>query len=220
MRVRATARPARVRFGRIKLRFWKVPRSAPPRARIVFQPAGLHPASRGQPTAADGATPDPLTVARDDSPAARARRTRRKIADQFAEACRNASGQARLRRADEYAVLNRVYSAVRRWVDDGIAEEIKRELRAEAPVAISRTSGLFLLLVRSALPRLDAKRASKWASALEFADGQGIRSKRLRAFLHNSGGIEGAARARAKHLKQVLGRRSGLTRNTDLAEGR
>jgi len=98
-----------------------------------------------------------------------------------------------------------LYSAVRRWSEDGIAEEIKRELRAEAHVAVSRRSGLFLLLVRSALPRLDAKRASKWASALEFADHQGIRSKRLRAFLKNSGGIEGAARARAKHLKQVLG---------------
>jgi len=53
-----------------------------------------------------------------------------------------------------------VYSAVRRWSDDGIAEEIERELRAEAQVAVSRRSGLFLLLVRSALPRLDAKRAT------------------------------------------------------------
>jgi hypothetical protein len=55
-----------------------------------------------------------------------------------------------------------------------------------------------LVLIRSALPRLDAKRASKWGAALEFADYHEVRSKRLGAFLHVSGGIEGLARGRAK----------------------
>ncbi len=63
---------------------------------------------------------------------------------------------------------------------------------------MSRRSSLFLVLIRSALPRLDAKRASKWAGALQLADHHGVRSKRLVVFLHNSGGIEGAARERAK----------------------
>ena len=103
---------------------------------------------------------------------------------------------------DEYGLLQCAYRAVRCWQRDGIAEEIERELRAEAEVAISRASGVFLVLLRSALPRLDPKRASKWAAALEFADHHEIRSQRLPAFLRNNGGIEGAARERAR-----LGRR-------------
>ena len=86
---------------------------------------------------------------------------------------------------------------VRCWQQDGVAEEIKRELRAQADVAIGRASSLFLVLLRSALPRLDAKRASKWGAALEFAHHHEVSSKRPVAFLHSSGGIEGAAHARA-----------------------
>jgi hypothetical protein len=53
-------------------------------------------------------------------------------------------------------------------------------------------SGLFLVLLRSALPRLDPKTASKLAAALEFAADQGIRSKHLAAFLHSSGWDQGS----------------------------
>jgi len=111
----------------------------------------------------------------------------------FAHASRTAKGQVRLRRADEYELLRCAYAAVRRWQDDGVAEEIETELRAEAQVPISRASGLFLVLLRSVLPHLDAKRASKWSTALAFADHHDIRLKRLVAFLGNNGGIEGAA---------------------------
>jgi len=45
------------------------------------------------------------------------------------------------------------------------------------------------------------KRASKWASALVFADHQNIRSKRLVGFLRANGGIEGAARQSANLRK-------------------
>jgi hypothetical protein len=81
-----------------------------------------------------------------------------------------------------------------RWQEDAVAEEIERELRAEAQVAVSRSSSLFLLLLRSALPRLDPKRASKWGAALAFASYRGVSSKRLAPLLRNDGGIEGAAR--------------------------
>jgi len=134
----------------------------------------------------------------DHSPAARARRVRRKLARRFATAKRAAKGQARLQRADEYALLKCAYLAVRCWRQDGVAEEIERELRAKSQVAISRRSSLFLVLLRSALPRPDPKTGSKWAAALEFADRNDVRAKRLPAFLRNNGGIEGAARGRAK----------------------
>ncbi len=137
-------------------------------------------------------------AAKDCSPAARARRVTRRLRRLYEKAGRAARDQARLRRTDEYGLLRCAYRAVRCWRQDEVAEEIERELRAEAEVAISRASSLFLVLTRSALPRLDAKRASKWAGALEFADHHDVRSKRFEGFLHVSGGIEGAARERAK----------------------
>jgi hypothetical protein len=84
-----------------------------------------------------------------------------------------------------------------------VQEEIERALRAEAKVAINQRSNLLLVLIRCALPRLDIRRASKWAAALEFANRQEIRSKRLSAFLNNNGGVEGAARARAKFGRET-----------------
>jgi hypothetical protein len=45
-----------------------------------------------------------------------------------------------------------------------VHQEIERELRAEAEVAVSRRSSSFLLLIRCALPGLDIRRASKWAA--------------------------------------------------------
>ncbi len=139
-----------------------------------------------------------LAAVEDHSPAARARRARQQLNQRFKAAKGAAKGQARLRRADEYELLRCAYVAVRCWQRDGIAKDVERELRAEAQVAISRASSLFLVLLRSALPHLDAKRASKWAAALEIAEHKGVRAERLRAFLRNTGGIEGAARQRAK----------------------
>ena len=74
-------------------------------------------------------------------------------------------------------ILRCAYRAVRAWRRDRVQEEIERELRAEAEVAISRQSNLFLVLIRCALPYLDSKRASKWAVAMKNADEQGIRSR-------------------------------------------
>jgi hypothetical protein len=107
----------------------------------------------------------------------RARKARRRLRRLFVAARRKAKGRARLCRADEYEVLRSAYRAVRAWRSDGVHEKIERELRAEAEVAVSRRSNLFLVLIRCALPFLDIKRASKWAAALDTADRQDIRSK-------------------------------------------
>jgi hypothetical protein len=144
-------------------------------------------------------------AAKDCSPEARARRARRRLRQRFEKARRAAKCQVRLCRADQHEMLRIAYAAVRCWQQDGVAEEIERELRAGAIVAISRASSLYLVLLRSALPRLDAKRASKWAGALQLADHHGVRSKRLEAFLHVSGGIEGAARERARPRTRSTG---------------
>ena len=189
MQIRLTRTANESRTGHMKI--VRVPSTvhAVPRLHHIVLP------SRPQPKVDPGQEPQSASVApADDTPAARARRALWKIRRLFKDASRAAKGQVRVRRADEYELLRCVYAAVRCWQEDGIAEEIERELRTEAQVAVSRSSSLFLLLLRSALPRLDPKRASKWGAALAFADHRGVSSKRLAPLLRNNGGIEGAAR--------------------------
>jgi hypothetical protein len=135
--------------------------------------------------------------AEDHRSVARARKAKRRLRRLFAGAKRNARGPARLGRDDEYEILRCAYQSVRAWQRDGVHHEIERELRAGAEVAVSCRSSLFLLLIRCSLPPLDIRRASKWAAALEYADRQGIKSKRLPDFLWRVGGVEAGARARA-----------------------
>jgi len=52
-------------------------------------------------------------------------------------------------------------------------------------------------LIRSALPKVDEKAASKWAAALDMAEQDTIAPKHFLAFLRGIGGIEGAHRRRA-----------------------
>jgi hypothetical protein len=167
---------------------------AEPGRRRSLPPARTSTFNSPQPAPEELETPSQFTE--DHSPAARARKARRRLRRLFDAARQKAKGRARLCRADEYEVLRSAYRAVRAWRSDGVHEQIERELRAEAEVAVSRRSNLFLVLIRCALPSLDIKRASKWAAALDTADRQDIRSKHLSAFLHHSGGIEGAARKR------------------------
>jgi hypothetical protein len=184
--------------------------AASPQTRIAwingepFQVGSVGPTHTNSPPQSHASTNLRLQNAQadDHTPAARARKAKRRLRRLFEHASRNAKGRARLCRADEYEILRCAYRAVRAWRSDGIQEEIECELRAGAAVAISRRSNPFVVLIRCALPRLDNKRASKWAAALEYADRQEIRSNRFSAFLHNNGGIEGAARARAKSRRE------------------
>jgi len=159
-----------------------------------------------EPIAIGPEQPCPVAIPHDNSPAARARRARRKLRRLFEDARRAAHGKTRLRRDDEYELLRCAYAVVRRWEREGVGQEIDRELRAEAQVPMSRMSSLFLVLLRSALPRLDGKRASKMALALAAADDQDVTAKRLAAFLWHNGGIEGAARQRAWAVRRASSR--------------
>ncbi len=106
--------------------------------------------------------PHPVSIPQDNSPAARARRARRKLRRLFEKARGAAQGQGRLGRDQEYELLRCAYGAVRRWKREGVGQEIEHELRVEAPVPISRKSSLFLMLLRSALPRLDGNVLRRW----------------------------------------------------------
>lgn len=191
MQTRKSLKPRFGRLPRVRLRR-KLERSAPSRGdglRLLRRKTAER--------TADDKAPRPVLPG-DETPAARARRARRKLRRLFDEARRAANGGARLPREREYELLRAAYSKVRRWRDDGVAQEIERELRAEAEVAISAQSSAFLVLIRSALPHLDPKRASKMALALAYADQEDVPAKRLTGFLHRNGGIEGAAARRAK----------------------
>jgi hypothetical protein len=176
-------------------------------ARIYPQPIAvpIAPTAR-EPIAIDPEQSCPVAIPEDNSPAARARRARRKLRRLFEKAGRGAEGQARLGRDQEYQLLRCAYAVVRCWEREGVAQEIEAELRAEAQVPMSRTSSLFLVLLRSALPHLDGKRASKMALALAAADDQDVTAKRLAAFLWHNGGIEGAARQRALAVRRASSR--------------
>jgi hypothetical protein len=123
----------------------------------------------------------------------------------FKVARRASADRARLRREDQYAILKRANSALHRWKQDGVSAGAERELRRETERAISPRSSLPLVLIRSALPKVDEKAASKWAAALEMAEQDAIAPKHFIAFLREIGGIEGAHRRRAR-----LRRKHGL----------
>ncbi len=127
------------------------------------------------------------------SPSEAASNSRRMLQRRFDGASKNAQGQARLRKTDIYETMKLAYTAVRAWKRRGTSGEIRRLLRREADVTIAAQSSPFLVLLRSALPDLDAKRASKWAAAMEFADRKDVRKKQFVAFVEAAGGVEGAA---------------------------
>ena len=120
----------------------------------------------------------------------------------FKVARRASADRARLRREDQYAILKRANSALHRWKQDGVSAGAERELRRETERAISPRSSLPLVLIRSALPKVDEKAASKWAAALEMAEQDAIAAKHFLAFLREIGGIEGAHRRRARLRKK------------------
>ena len=116
----------------------------------------------------------------------------------YKEAKRASANQARLCREDQYAILKHAYAALYRWKQEQVSERAERELRRETELAIAPRSSLPLVLIRSALPKLDEKAASKWAAALEMAEQDAIAPKHFLAFLREIGGIEGAHRGRAR----------------------
>jgi len=94
-----------------------------------------------------------------------------------------------------------------RWKRQRVSEKAERELRRDAELAIAPGSSLPLVLIHSALPRLNAKAAKKWAAALEMAEYEGIAPKRFIGFLRDIGGIEGAHRRRARLRRRQHDRR-------------
>jgi hypothetical protein len=65
-----------------------------------------------------------IPPAQDDSHAARARQARQRLRRLYEMVRRAAEGQARLCRADEYALLKYAYQAVRCWQRDGVKARI------------------------------------------------------------------------------------------------
>jgi hypothetical protein len=84
------------------------------------------------------------------------------------------------------------------WRRNSCASEACRSLIAGAPTRIERTSTQYLILLRATLPAIDSRKCSKWAAALDAADYYEVSPGELVDFLGRLGGIEGAARERAR----------------------
>jgi hypothetical protein len=117
----------------------------------------------------------------------------RQVRKAFGEAEERAVGD-RLDWGDQLAVLEAAYRAVWDWRREGWAHTVQAMLRRMAPGRIWRKSGLALVVLRSALPDLCPKRASKWSAALDLAYHHEVDPVRLGAFLEEQGGIDGAAK--------------------------
>ena len=109
--------------------------------------------------------------------------------------------RGRLRRKDQYAILEYAYRRARSWERDRLIRSVASILIGRFDAIIGRSSSFFLLLLRASIPGLEPKRASKWAAALESADYHQISRKRLIRYLEKNGGIEGAAGERARLQK-------------------
>jgi hypothetical protein len=112
-------------------------------------------------------------------------------------------------------LLKPTYQAVRRWRSTGDIGRITRILREDNPTIDFRSTD-YLILLRASLPDVDVKQCSKWAAALDTADYHRVRLSRLEEFWRDLGGIEGAARERARLWATVedgeWARRSSLRR--------
>ena len=126
-----------------------------------------------------------------------AREARAQIGKKFDHAVANCSG-TRLRRSDQTDLLQAAYLIVRNWRREHQSDRIEELLRRMSRGWIAPGSSLELVLLRSALPNLDPKRASKWAAAIELADHAGVSKRGFATFLKKQGGIEGAARTLAR----------------------
>ncbi len=144
----------------------------------------------------------------------------RALSRRFKVARRASADWARLRREDQYALLKRAYLALHRWKEDQVSDDAERELRHESELAIAPRSSSPLVLIRSALPKLDKKAASKWAAALEMAEQDAIAPKHFLAFLRDIGGIEGAHRRRARLRGRHARRQSGAHGEAGPTSGR
>ena len=121
----------------------------------------------------------------------------RQVRKAFGEAEERAVGD-RLDWDNQLAVLEAAYRAVWDWRRGGWGHTVSAMLRRMAPGRIWRKSGLVLVVLRSALPDLCPKRASKWSSALDLAHHHEIDPGDLGAFLNEWGGIDGAAKEYAE----------------------
>lgn len=134
-----------------------------------------------------------------------AEKAKSRISRAYSRASRRAGASGRLPKTAAHELLVVVYRYVAAWRADKTIGGIMRQLRHDCPSIIERASTQYLTLLRAALPALDAKKCSKWAAALDAADYHEIAPADLSEFLDEMGGIEGAAKERARLWATVEG---------------
>ena len=83
---------------------------------------------------------DHRVAAKNNGAAGQARSVTADIAGLFASANKAAKEQVRLRRDDQYTILKKAYTAVRRWEREKIGYKVAAKLRARARIDVSPVS--------------------------------------------------------------------------------
>ena len=106
-----------------------------------------------------------------------------------------------------HAYLKEVYRVVRRWSKQRIRKRNTRELAAAAELGTSPAAHTFRVVIETTYPSLQAKTASRWTRALEYALYREISAVRLAHFFRRQGGVANCAREAASNLRKRRYRR-------------
>ena len=123
--------------------------------------------------------------------------TLRRIARRYSKATAHVLPGGRLSVSHLIPTLKVAYRATIKWRQVDVVDRAIRTIRSRDPTIDFRSTDI-LVILRGALTGVDLKRVSKWAAALDAADFHNVPTSELAEFLEDKGGIEGAARTRAK----------------------
>jgi hypothetical protein len=107
-----------------------------------------------------------------------------------------------------YAFLQHVYHIYHRWLAQGGINRRKAKLMRLAEQNVRKANHLLRALIEVANGSLEAKTASRWTRALEYALSEDVKPHGLSDFLRAKGGIAGCARTASRNLPKHMRKRN------------
>jgi hypothetical protein len=107
-----------------------------------------------------------------------------------------------------YAFLQHVYRIYHRWLARGGVRRHKAALMRLTAQNVRNAHHPLRALIKVANGTLEAKTASRWTRALEYALSEDIRPGALFDFFRANGGIAGCARTASKDLPKHMSKRN------------
>jgi hypothetical protein len=92
-------------------------------------------------------------------------------------------------------LLQTIYAVYIGWRDEGATDRIRRQLASRLPgEAIDPSEHLLGLLIKVALPEVQANVVAIWVGAILYGEAHHVRPHKLRSFFHVKGGLVRCAR--------------------------